>query len=215
MQLRAKTGYSFERKVRREEGFERYIKAPRIKWTGEGKNNVQKLLSLNKNPRLFKPIIEESKFTKADARGKDGTLYEIKKYSKKDILKFKLYSEPIIKVAPSRSKWGKGDPYYDSFKDSDEYNRFIRKLTRTMWWRKYNKTLLENIYKSNSGIFSKDGFIPHKDLEFKWVINKGSYAPIFEGYHRLTIVFRLKQKLGWNDKVLIFLKKIGILNKYK
>ena len=84
-----------------------------------------------------------------------------------------------------------------------------------MWWRRYNKTLLENIYKSNSGIFSKDGFIPHKDLEFKWVINKGSYAPIFEGYHRLTIVFRLKQKLEWNDKVLIFLKKIGILNKYK
>ena len=213
MQARAKTGYSFERKVRREEGFERYIRAPRIKWTGEGKNNVQKILSLNKNPRLFKPIIEESKFIKADARGKDGTLYEIKKYSKKDIIKFRLYSEPIIKVAPSRSKWGKGDPYYDSFKDSDEYNKFIYKLTKTRWWRKHNKTLLENIYKSNSGIFSKDGFIPHEELEFKWVINKGSYAPIFEGYHRLTIIFRLKQKNKWYDRILIFLKKIGILNK--
>jgi len=213
MQVRAKTGYSFERKVRKREGFERYIKAPRIKWTGVGRNNVQKLLSLNKNPRLFKPIMEESKFTKADARGKDGTLYEIKKYSKKDIIKFKLYSEPIIKVAPSRSKWGKGDPYYDSFKDSDEYNKFIYKLTKTRWWRKYNKILLENIYKSNSGIFSKDGFISHEELEFKWVINKGSYAPIFEGYHRLTIIFRLKQKNKWYDRILIFLKKIGILNK--
>ena len=213
MQLRAKTGYSFERKVRKREGFERYIKAPRIKWTGVGKNNVQKLLSLDKNPKLFKPIMEESKFTKADARGKDGTLYEIKKYSKKDILKFKLYSEPIIKVAPSRSKWGKGDPYYDSFKDSDEYNKFIYKLTKTRWWRKHNKTLLKNIYKSNSGIFSKDGFISHEELEFKWVINKGEYAPIFDNYHRLTIVFRLKQKNKWYDKILIFLKKITILKK--
>jgi hypothetical protein len=213
MQLRAKTGYSFERKVRKREGFERYIKAPRIKWTGVGKNNVQKLLSLDKNPKLFKPIMEESKFTKADARGKDGTLYEIKKYSKKDIIKFKLYSEPIIKVAPSRSKWGKGDPYYDSFKDSDEYNKFIYKLTKTRWWRKHNKTLLKNIYKSNSGIFSKDGFISHEELEFKWVINKGEYAPIFDNYHRLTIVFRLKQKNKWYDKILIFLKKITILKK--
>ncbi len=68
MQLRAKTGYSFERKVRREEGFERYIKAPRIKWSGVGRNNVQKLLSLNKKPELFKPIFEESRFIKTDAR---------------------------------------------------------------------------------------------------------------------------------------------------
>ena len=215
MQVRAKSGYSFERKVRREEGFERYIKAPRIKWTGEGKNNVQKILRFHQPPRLFKPIIEESRFTKADARGKDGTLYEIKKYSKKDITKFRLYSEPIIKVAPSRSKWGKGDPYYDSFKDSDEYNRFIHRITKTRWWRKYNQTLLENIYKSNSGIFSKDGLSPHNELDFKWVINKGGYSPLFEGNHRLTIVFRLKQKLNWDDKVLIFLKNIGILNKYK
>lgn len=215
MQLRAKTGYSFERKVRREEGFERYIKAPRIKWSGVGRNNVQKLLSLNKNPELFKPIFEESRFIKADARSVDGTLYEIKKYSKSQMNKFNLYSEPIIKVAPNRSEWGVGNPYYDSFDGSDEYNDFIRRLTKTKWWRKYNKTILENIYKSNSGIFSKDGFIPHDEIEFKWVINEGDYAPIFEGYHRLTIVFRLKQKLSWKDKVLIFLKNIGILNKYK
>jgi len=212
MQARAKTGYDFERMVRKKEGFERYIKAPRIKWTGVGKNNVQKLLSLNKNPRLFRPIIEESRFTKADAKGKDGTLYEIKKYSKKDIVKFKLYSEPIIKVAPTRSKWGVGDPYYDSFKDCNEYNRFIYKITKTMWWRKYNKTLLENIYKSNSGIFSKDGFISHDELEFKWVINKGEYAPIFENYHRLTIVFRLKQEVKWFSRVLTILRKITIIN---
>ena len=78
--------------------------------------------------------------------------------------KFNLYSEPIIKVAPNRSEWGVGNPYYDSFDGSDEYNDFIRRLTKTKWWRKYNKTILENIYKSNSGIFSKDGFIPHDEI---------------------------------------------------
>ena len=79
MQHRARTGLSFEVQVRKKEGFERYIKAPRIKWSGTGKNNMEKILSLKKNPKLFKPILSESKFTKADARGKDGTLYEIKK----------------------------------------------------------------------------------------------------------------------------------------
>lgn len=194
MQQRARTGLSFEVKVRKEEGFERYIKAPRIKWTGKGKNNMEKILSLKKNPKLFKPILSESKFTKADARSKDGTLYEIKKYSRKDIEKYKLYSEPIIKVAPNRKDWGVGNPYYDTFNTSKEYNDFIDKIVKTKWWKKYNKTILKSIYKSNSGIFSKEGFIPYSDLKFKWVINKGKYGPIFEGYNRLCIIFKLKNK---------------------
>ena len=33
---------------------------------------------------------------------------------------------------------------------------------------------------------------PHEKLEFKWVINKGEYGPIFDGYYRLSIVFKLK-----------------------
>lgn len=194
MQHRARTGLSFEVQVRKKEGFERYIKAPRIKWSGTGKNNMEKILSLKKNPKLFKPILSESKFTKADARGKDGTLYEIKKYSKKDIESYKLYSEPIIKVAPSRKNWGEGNPYYDAFNTSNEYNDFIKKIVKTKWWKKYNKTILKSIYKSNSGIFSKEGFIPYSDLKFKWVINKGEYGPIFEGYNRLSIIFKIKNK---------------------
>jgi len=193
-QVRAKTGLEFEVLVRSREGFERYIKAPRIKWTGTGKNNMERLLSVNKNPNKFKPIMSESKFIKADARDKNGVLYEIKKYNISDLNTYKLYSEPIIKVAPTRSKWGKGDPYYDAFESCDEYNKFIYKITKTRWWRKYNKTILKNIYTSNSGIFSKDGFIPYTDLKFKWVINKGEYGPIFHGYNRLTIIFKIKDK---------------------
>jgi hypothetical protein len=197
MQIRAISGYSFE-------NFERYIRAPRIKWSGVGRNNVERLVSLNKDPELFKPIIKESKFVKADAKDVNSILYEIKKYYKHELNKFRLYSEPIIKVSPSRSKWGKGNPYYDNFKDCNEYNDFINKITKTKWWKKYKKTILENIYKSNSGLFTRDGFIPYSELEFKWVINKGEYAPIFENYHRLTIVFRLKQKLTIINKILKF-----------
>lgn len=193
-QIRAKTGLEFEVFVREKEGFERYIKAPRIKWSGTGRNNMERLLSVGKNPKKFKPIMSKSKFIKADARGKDGILYEIKKYNIKDLKSYKLYSEPIIKVAPSRSKWGKGDPYYDAFESCDEYNKFIYSLTKTRWWRRYNKEILKNIYTSNSGIFSKDGFIPHSKLKFKWVINKGEYGPIFDGYHRLSIIFKIKDK---------------------
>lgn len=208
MQIRAISGYSFEREVREKENFERYIKSPRIKWSGVGRNNVERLMSLNKDPELFKPIIEESKFVKADAKDVNGVLYEIKKYYKEELNKFRLYSEPIIKVSPRRSKWGEGDPYYDNFKDCNEYNDFIYRMTKTKWWKKYNKIILENIYKSNSGLYTRDGFIPYSELEFKWVINKGEYAPIFENYHRLTIVFRLKQKLTIKNKILIFVKTI-------
>ena len=211
MQRRAITGYKFEREVRSREGFGKHINAPRIKWSGVGKNNVEKLLSLNKDPERFKPIMEESKFSKSDAIDKEGNFYEIKKYSKKDLNVFKLYSEPIIKVSPRRSKWGKGNPFFDNFKDCEEYNNFIYRITKTKWWKKYNKTILKNIYISNIGVFSKDGLIPHSELEYKWVINKGKYAPIFDNYHRLTIVVRLKQKSNWvltmKNKINNFIKR--------
>ena len=81
------------------------MKRPRLHWSGEGKNNINKLVSVDKNPEKFKPILSESKFIKSDAIDKEGNLYEIKKYSKNQLKKYRLYSEPIIKVAPSRSKW--------------------------------------------------------------------------------------------------------------
>lgn len=190
--IRVNAGYSFERFIRQKHEFERYIKSPRIKWAGIGKNNATKIVSLGKDPELFKPIIEESKFDKADAKNKDGSLYEIKKYSKKDLEKFRLYSEPIIKVSPSRSKWGVGNPFFDNFNSSDEYNEFIENLTKTKWWEEENKNILEYIYMSNEGIFSIDGLIPNEELEYKWVINRGEYGSIFENYHRLSIVVKIK-----------------------
>jgi hypothetical protein len=190
--IRVNAGYGFEKDIRLKNNFERYIKSPRIKWTGIGRNNVNKIISLGKNPELFMPIMEESKFVKADARNKDGSLYEIKKYSRKDLKKFRLYSEPIIKVCPTRSKWGVGNSFFDNFNGSDEYNEFIYNLTKTEWWKKQNQKILENICMSNEGIFSIDGLIPNSELEFKWVINKGEYGTIFDNYHRLSIVVKIK-----------------------
>jgi site-specific DNA-adenine methylase len=42
--------------------------------------------------------MEESKFVKADARNKDGSLYEIKKYSRKDLKKFRAHFNKITFV---------------------------------------------------------------------------------------------------------------------
>lgn len=190
--IRVNAGYDFEKDIRKKHNFDRYIKSPRIKWTGLGRNNADKILSLGKDPELFKPIMEESKFIKADAKDKDGKLYEIKKYSKKDLKKFRLYSEPIVKVSPTRSKWGKGNPFFDNFSGAEEYNEFIERMMKTKWWGKLSKIILDNIYMSNEGIFSKDGVIPNKCLEYKWVINKGEYGSIFDNYHRLSIVVRIK-----------------------
>lgn len=184
---------NFEDYVCNLHGLSRHMKRPRLYWTGEGKSNIDKLCSLNKCPNKFKPILSESKFVKCDAIDDEGNLYEIKKYSLNQLKKYRLYSEPIIKVSPSRSKWGKGHPYYDNFNDSKEYNTFIENLMKTDWWKRYNSIILDSITHSNRGIYCKDGFIPHTQLEFKWVINRGEYGTIFDGYNRLCIVFKLKE----------------------
>jgi hypothetical protein len=191
--IRVNAGYSFEKEVRNKYNFDRYIKSPRIRWTGSGRNNVDKIISLGKDPELFKPIMGESKFIKADAKDREGNLYEIKKYSKKDLKKYRLYSEPIIKVSPTRSKWGKGNSFFDNFNGSEEYNNFIESIFHSKWWKRLNKKILENIYNSNCGLFTKDGPIPNEMLEFKWVINKGEYGTIFDNYHRISIIVKLKE----------------------
>ncbi len=220
-----KTRKEFEEYIFRAYGLSRHMKRPRLCWAGEGKNNVIKLVSLNKNPERFKPILSECKFIKSDAIDKDGNLYELKKYSKNQLKKYRLYSEPIIKVSPTKSKWGSGDPFYDNFTSVDEYNSFIENLFNTQWWVKYNQIILDSITHSNRGIYCKDGFLSHENLEFKWVINKGEYAPIFEGYHRISIVFKLKEdfinceefeKVDFGEPSMSILEKIkNIFNNTK
>ena len=194
VQKRVKTGREFEEYICKLYGFSRHIKNPRLKWSGAGRSNIKKLISLDKDPEKFKPILSESRFIKCDAQDKEGNLYEIKKYNKEQLKTYKLYSEPIIKVAPTRSKWGKGNPYFDNFSCCNEYNSFIEELTHTKWWKDWNQIILDSIKYSNRGIYCKDGFLHHNQLDFLWVINKGGFAPIFDGYHRLSIVFKIKEE---------------------
>lgn len=188
-----KTNKDFEEYICRIHGLSRHMKRPRLYWSGEGKNNIDKLCSLDKCPKKFKPILEFSKFIKCDAIDEDGNLYEIKKLSLNQLKKYRLYSEPILKVSPTKDKWKEGNPFFDSFESSEEYNRFISSLMETSWWERYNSIILDSITHSNRGIYCKDGFVSHTQLEFKWVINKGEYSPIFDGYHRLCIVFKVKE----------------------
>jgi hypothetical protein len=193
----------FEDHICRVYGLSRHMKRPRLQWTGKGKNNMDKLCSLDKCPKKFKPILSQSKFIKSDAMDEEGNLYEIRKYSEKQLKTYRLYSEPIIKVAPSRNKWKGGNPFFDAFKDKEEYNSFIENITTTKWWKRYSNIILDSITHSNRGIYCKDGFIPQSKLTFKWVINKGEFGNIFDGYNRLCIVFKLKDSV---EEVIEFKK---------
>ena len=189
-----KSNKDFKEYIYRSYGLSRHTNRPRLFWAGEGKNNIDKLCSLDKCPKKFKPILGLSKFVKSDAMDDEGNLYEIKKLSSNQLKKYRLYSEPILKVSPRRDNWGEGNPFFDSFESSQEYNTFIESLMETNWWKNYNKIILDSITHSNRGIYCKDGFVPHTQLDFKWVLNKGEYSPIFDGYYRLCIVFKIKNE---------------------
>ena len=205
-----KTNKDFKEYIYRSYGLSRHTNRPRIFWSGEGKNNIDKLCSLNKCPKKFKPILELSKFIKSDAMDEEGNLYEIKKLTINQLKKYRLYSEPILKVSPKKDNWGEGNPFFDSFESSDEYNTFIENLMNTNWWKKYNGIILDSITNSNRGIYCKDGFVPHTHLEFKWVLNKGEYSHIFDGYYRLSIVFKLKNTVD-EDKIEFIEPKKSVL----
>jgi hypothetical protein len=192
VQFRVKSGSDFEKKVCQEFNLIKYDKRPSIRWNGNGRNIFQKILSLNKDPELFYPLIDKSNFFKCDAKDLNGYFYEIKKYSKSDLIVPKLYSEPIIKVAPRRTNWGKGNFILDNF-TSTEYNDFIYRMTQTKWWSENNKIILDNITKTCKGIYLLDGYVPNDNFEYNWVINKKEYGAIFENYHRLSIVFNLRK----------------------
>lgn len=190
-QKRNTTGVQFEKEICEIKGWKRKSASPRIKWSGKGRSNFKKLFNFDFNVNKFIPVIEGSKFEKFDAISESGEKIEIKKYKKSKADNWLLYSEPIIKVAPSRSKFVKGDFVHDNISE-DTYNSFIEKFVDSEFWSKNSDEILNKITRSNKGIQFMDGFVDNKDIEFKWVINNGEYAPIFNGYKRLTIIFKIK-----------------------
>jgi len=178
MQTRAVTGIQFENNTL--EGYRKVNISPRIMWEGIGRNNFDKIKSLNYDVTKFIIIWEKSRFTKADWEGPNGELYEVKKYSRKDIDKWKLFSEPFFKMASKgRLKCMR----------VEEYNKFVDEFYE---YNKSNGTfdkIIKNICNSVSGIYIENHeCIPMEDLEFKIEILRNCW----EGYNRITLFFRLK-----------------------
>lgn len=181
-QRRNKTGVDFEYSICETLGWRRVSKSPRIKWSGSGRSNFQKISSVDFDPTKFYPI-EGSVFHKYDAITPNGDGVEIKKYNKDKLKDWTLYSEPIFKVASHDAVnkviqiFGYGD--YDLAVTN--YNKFINGVRLNV-----GQEILDNISQSNIGIQLKDGFIPQSNLEYRWIIVKG-----WMGFDRLSIEFRV------------------------
>jgi len=184
-QARNKSGVQFEKIICEEKGWKHASKSPKIKWEGVGRNNTQKVASLNLDPTKFIPT-SKSVFEKYDAITETGEKIEIKKYDSKYLKNWVLYSEPIIKVTRQRdidnvTKYlGDGDVDLGR----ERYNLFISELETV------STNILEKITNSNIGIQLKDRFVPQSELEYRWVIKEG-----WSGYNRLTIEFKTKKPL--------------------
>ena len=184
-QSRNKTGTEFEKKICEEKGWKHTATKPKIEWYGKGRSIFDKMATFINSPKNFKPLINESNFTKYDAITQDGKFVEIKKYDMSHFNKWTLFSEPVrcIKNRPDIPKitnlFGGGN-----FEDSViNYNKFIDNIVDNV-----GDDIIRRMTERNIGIQCKDGFIPTDKLEFKWLIKKG-----WKGYNRLSIVFRVKQ----------------------
>jgi hypothetical protein len=185
MQKRSKSGVNFEKVLCDRLGLTRVNVSPKIHWNGTGKSNIEKIHSLGMDPKEFYPVNEKSFFGKWDTVNESGEKYEIKKYKIGECIKPKLYSEPIVKIChkPSLEKaikfLGGGDYELSVI----NYNHFIRELHDNI-----GEEILNNITRSNNGIYFIDGFVPSENINFEWVIKKN----VWKGYDRLSIMFNVE-----------------------
>jgi hypothetical protein len=184
-QSRTKIGQDFEKKILAARGLTKSTAKPRIAWSVDG-TTLDRLLSTDLNPNRFQ-IVRGSKCQKYDAVKENGDKVEIKNYHRADLRSWRLYSEPTFKIAS-----------HDSFEELVEhhsgrigpaitaYNRFTRVL-----FAKIKKTnILKRITSSNIGIECIDGFIPNRQLEFRWKL-----IPNWKGLNRISIQVRLKSNV--------------------
>lgn len=182
-QSRNKTGVEFENSICESKGWQRVSKSPKIKWTGKGRSNFEKIASVNFNPDNFLPL-PNSIFDKYDAITENGERVELKKYKISKLKDWTLYSEPIFKVASREGVaavariFGQGSLE----KAIEVYNQFVSRIVKNI-----GQDILDKITQSNIGIQLEDGFIPQSNLEYRWVIRKG-----WANFDRLSIEFRVK-----------------------
>jgi len=179
-QIRVKTGQDFELSLQKD-GWIVKATSPRLKWIGKGNTNIEKIKNCNQDPT--KLILNEAKsnFIKYDiVNSETNHVREAKKYTKKQLKNWMLYSEPFFKIASI------GDANKIS---KTEYNRFTEKFYE------YNLTtglfdrVMENMKNSSEGLETPDGFIPKSEIEYRTVLLKENWA----GYHRITIQCKIKE----------------------
>lgn len=182
-QIRNKTGTEFEKKICENQGWIRKPKSPKIIWSGKGKTNLEKILSINFNPDKFYPL-PQSDFTKYDAQNTKGEFIEIKKYNSSRIKGWYLYSEPAFKISTKRDipnvvkLFGNGS--LDLAKQ--KYNNFVE-----LMYNKIGDKYLNEFVKLNSGIQFEDKFIPKSNIDYRWYVYKNSWM----GFDRLSIQFKI------------------------
>ena len=178
MQKRAKVGVDFEKDCEID-GWVRKTKSPKLKWNGNGKDNVDKIINCGFNPSLF-TLSENNDLSKYDIYNPTlNTFREVKRYTKSKLKSWKMYSEPYFKIASKTSldKIGK-----------EEYNSFVQKFWDYNQDTGLFEKVLHGINDLSEGIVLIDGFVPKEEFEFRTVIVKTTW----KGYYRITIEFKLR-----------------------
>jgi hypothetical protein len=183
-QIRNKTGVKFEKEVCKLYGWQLKTVSPKIKWSGTGKNNFEKIKNYNFNSNLFNPL-QGSVLEKYDAINNFGQKVEIKKYITENIKgKWKLYSEPFFKISTKSQVKSISKYFGDGDVDlaRNKYNDFLVDFRN----KETNNDILKSISDSNIGIQFVDKLVLKKDIDFKIEVNKG-----WNGFNRLTIFFKI------------------------
>jgi len=182
-QIRNKLGPDFEKKICEEKGWTRASKSPKLVWNGEGRTNLEKIISNNFNPDEFYPL-PNSNFAKYDAITSNGEFVEIKKYHSTKIKDWVLYSEPAFKIADENALksvvklFGNGSLELAQ----EKYNNFVNAM-----YNNIGDKYLNEFVKLNIGIQFEDVFIPNSKIDYRWWV----YKKCWRGFDRLSIQFKI------------------------
>jgi hypothetical protein len=187
-QSRSITGTLFEKELCQKLGYKSDPKKPKIKWNGKGRTNFDKVFSIGFDPTQFYPV-SDSVYTKWDIITPSGSKREVKKYLKEDVTNWTLYSEPIIKVADKKTRskvislYGNGNEQ----KAKDVYNLFINKLFIHLEQSGKFQEIQNKLTSNSDGIEFINGFVPKKNILWKWIISKNDW----DGFDRIKLVFKI------------------------
>jgi hypothetical protein len=177
-QSRVKIGESFENTFKGTEWDVVRI-SPKIKWSGKGRNNIEKIKNVNYKVEEFYPL-DETVWVKYDIVNRnDGRKRELKKYKINNLRKWTLYSEPFFKVS-NREQLGKIT--------KEQYNSFLNEFFFYNNDKGFFKNVISMMTKGCEGIKFEDGFIPMENIEFRTIISKRAWS----GYDRIQIEFKVK-----------------------